>query len=472
MKSADAQRPAGAPHPTLRVSGVRYAQPVGKRLTLKDGQLVKTMLTRGPDATAINLEFDTFADYCDWRDTLDGHSMLVAGTFEPGLPDGTPVAYKDSPAEFDGAVVASNDYLEFRAGGSVARIDFDVKRPDEVVALYPPERTIDSPEALHAALVEVAPYLAGIAMRISDSSGAMIYDTHGQQLKGPSGLRAELPISDGATIPAMLEDLHQRSWAHGYGWAFVSRGGALLERGLADLALARPHQPDFVTPTLGRGLERRPRVLIVPGDVLTLRPCDTPDASSQRQAARDALRPHAEATLRDVKAAQVADAVARGVDPLAARAAVEAAHHSGRLLPALEVVFADGKRVTVAKLLEHGAAYDGRRCRDPIEPGYRGGEDCALFLWRGGAPKVLSFAHQQTWYELVRETSRRCSRRSLAPARSRSMTCRRRSRRWCMRLRVSCRWTLRWWPGRRSACWPRVSCASAACVRSQASSPT
>jgi hypothetical protein len=404
MKLADDQRLAGAPHPTLRVSGVRYARPVGKRLTLKGGQLVKTMLTRGPDATAINLEFGTFADYCVWRDTLDGHNMLVAGTFEPGLPDGTPVAYKDTPAEFDGAVVASNDYLAFRAGGAVARIDFDVKRPDEVAALYPPERTIDSPEALHAALVAGAPYLVGVAMRISDSSGSMIYDMEGRQLKGAGGLRAELPISDGTAIPALLEDLHQRSWAHGYGWAFVSRGGALLERGLADLALARPHQPDFVTPTLGRGLERRPRVLNVPGSVLTFAPGEVTGAAEKLQAMRDTLRPTAAGVQRDVTNARVAEAVARGVAPDVAQAAVEAAFQGRRLLPSVEITFADGARVTVATLLERGAAYDGRRCHDPVEPDYRGGEDCALFLWRGGAPKVLSYAHQQTWYELVRET--------------------------------------------------------------------
>ena len=115
--------------PPIHISGVEYDKPVGKRLEpAPDGKsIIKTPLLaeRKRPGKIVNRTFDTAADAFSFRLKLDPRFMFTAGTFDPGLSEGTVVpkgaldnARANQSAEDSGSIIAlSNEYLDFRPGG-------------------------------------------------------------------------------------------------------------------------------------------------------------------------------------------------------------------------------------------------------------------------------------------------------------------------------------------------------------------
>ena len=386
----------------FKVCGVTYPKPVGKRYWLEDGVLHKEIIARRDTGRAISRVFSSWAEYVEYRQGVDARTMFTSGLFDEGVRHGAPVQYKG--AEGEGGVSASNDFLAFRPGvPSIMRIDCDFKRKDEIEALWPdPLPAYQHPKQLIKVLLKVVPELRGVAMLGFASSSSLIFHGH-DRLRGPGGLRIEVPVADSGMIPDLLRTIHARLWIAGHGWAFTDKAGRFQERSLVDLALGRQHQPDFAAPDLGPGLWQQRGWTVADGGMLT----GLPALSLAQEEAYTEAADRAKAALKPdcVRVAQAArdrhtrELVARGVPQSNAERATQR-RFDRRLLTDDDVLYtASGAAVPVRDLLPNGAQFDRAKFRDPIEPDYDGGRPVAMFFWRNGAPGLSSFAHGQTWFQ-------------------------------------------------------------------------
>jgi hypothetical protein len=304
--------------------------------------------------------------------------MLFAGTFATGVPDGEELGYRGSDA-----LSASNDHLAFREGPTIARIDSDTKSLDEVEELYRPSEAPCFDEFV-VTLCDIAPYLVGVGIGLMDSSSSMLYREDGERAKGPGGLRVEFAISDGTQVERILKDIDMRCWASGYGWAFVSAGGQFHTRSLVDLALTRPHQPEFCAVSV-KGGESRRRTKLYSGGVLEAG--DVPPLP-------EAIKEGAEAEMR--KAYEALKGTRQKL-----WSAQPASLRRGLLVGEAKITFSHGGAVAANDLAMDGQRYDGMDCLDPLEPEYDGERVTAKFFWNEGKrPGVHSFAHGSRWYHV------------------------------------------------------------------------
>lgn len=389
------------------ISGVKYSKAVGKVFTLVGDKLNKSQPSRPEFGRAIHRSFHSWRDYVSYRQAADYTTLFVTGLYDASVPDGAVVTYKDSVL---GAMVsASKDHLEFRPGvPSILRIDCDFKREDEVAALWPthiPRYT--HPQQLIDVLLNVVPELRGVAMLAFDSSSSMIY-AGDQLLKGPGGLRVEVPVEDSGSIPDLLDIIHTRLWIAGHGWAFVGKAGQFLERSLVDLALKKQAQPDYAAPQLnGEGLRQARRWVVVEGQslaglpALTLAQIEAYGAAVQQ--AKAALVGVREKVERQVREGHTKKLIARGVAPDKAAHAARR-RFDQRTLADDDVLYTEsGASMPVAELLAGGAQFDRAKFLDPLEPEYDGGRAVAMFFWRDGSPGLHSFAHGGAWFNFEAE---------------------------------------------------------------------
>ena len=351
--------------------------------------------------------FDTWADYCTWRQGLDAHYMLHAGTYLPEH-DGAAVMFKGNEA--GGAISASGDYLAMRAGPGVMVIDVDVKRPDEVPAVYGWEGAGDLDAVLDILEQHGAPAFADVALLAFDSSSSRLHRAaDGAELTGAGGFHVEVAVENAADIPELLKRLHWRLVAAGYGWAFVTHAGGIELRSPVDLAMARPTQPHYGLPVLGEGIESRRGSMEQDGRLLRLE--DVPPLTDAEVDAVEAYRDEAHAALRDKaqaaseqhRAARAAELTRRGLTDRRAQEVLDTVQ-GGVLPPDAGVIVVTGgqeEEITVADLLlGRGSELDGADCLDPVEPDYDG-RRCVAKLYGGRVPCVHSFAHGSRVYRLA-----------------------------------------------------------------------
>ena len=385
------------------VSAIKYEAPVGKRQDLVDGKVVGSNSIRSAKGAGETISFSSFGDFTDWRKSLTSEYMLVSGTLEKICK--VPVVYKGK--EGAGEVSASKKYLDHRDCGGILIVDLDFKDPSEVVDLW---LGGDQPYKTHgaalSALFNVLPELSACALMIGWSTSSNLFDSSGNQVKGTGGIRIYIPVTDASKIPFLLETIHKLSWLYGAGWAFVGAGGVFHERSLVDMALERPTQPDFAAPDLHDGLVQDRAWLVNEGihlDPDTIPPL-TPEEEAQYQkavgVAKAALDPAMTLERERWLDKQRKKYTANGAPSKLARAMSIQSLDGGVLFPSDTVVFDDGSEVTVLELLTNGSAYDGKKCKDPIEPEYRGGASVGIFYWNDGErPGIHSFAHGSRWFQ-------------------------------------------------------------------------
>ncbi|GGE57458.1 virulence-associated E family protein [Actibacterium pelagium] len=404
----------------IRISAVQYDQPVGKRLWLSDdgsGVLKEPLLgARSTAGKLVNLTFVTAKQALEYRLNSGPETMFFAGTFDPGIEEAYVVPeqrLERARGARDGQVVAATgEFLNFRKGPGLISIDIDVKSPDEVAGMYPPQGIppLQSTGEVLDALYELLPEAVGCPILVMPSSSSMIERAKdGTSLKGPGGWRVMLPTTDASQTPRILNLIHERSWALGeHNFAFVSNGGDVLDRSLADQALARPTQPDFPTATLGEGLRKvvgshlmdnLEADLFDPSSV-KLKDDERHAATKNKEVAKRALEPIAKRVKEERKGEEVERLVEGGVPRPNARRIAERKFEKGYLLGSDSVVFAGDESVPVSVLMSsQGEEHDGHVCLDPIEPGYDGGRAVAIFYWNEGeASGVHSFAHGSRFY--------------------------------------------------------------------------
>ena len=87
----------------------------------------------------------------------------------------------------------------------------------------------------------------------------ILYEDTGDLARGPGGWRLLVVVDDARETPRLIKLIHARCWARGrFAYAFVSKGGAVLFRSVADDALCRPTQPDYSCAHLDPGLAKAP----------------------------------------------------------------------------------------------------------------------------------------------------------------------------------------------------------------------
>ena len=387
---------------SLVVSAVRYEKPVGKPYGFEDGKVTKPDKNfRSKKAVGETHAFNSFEDFTSWRKDLSSEVMLTSGTFE--AVGEVSVVYKDE--EGLGEVSASKKFLAHREQPGVLIGDIDFKEPDEVAGLYlggdQPYKTKDA--ALDA-LSKVLPEADRCALFIGWSTSSNLFKD-GKQVKGTGGIRLYLPVDDASKIPAILDTLHKRSWLRGEGWAFVDDAGKFQERSLFDQALKTVTQPDYSAPDLQDGLtqdrewEEYEGERLDPSNVTPI----TPEQEEQYQlaiaTAKNALALKMDAQRKVWLQKNASKHEEKGLNPKRAMAAAIELLDNGVLLPSESVFFDDGSEVSVLDLLTDGASYDGKTCKDPLEPDYNGSASVGKFFWNDGVrPCVHSFAHGSKYY--------------------------------------------------------------------------
>ena len=196
-------------------------------------------------------------------------------------------------------------------------------------------------------------------------------------------------------------------WINGLGYIAFARNGAMLERTVIDPTVLSPERLIYeANPVLGEGLTRRARQwqhrdgIPLSGDF---------DLTADQIAQYEQLTAAAKADPENrAKAEALADRYHEArVDTLAQHASISReeaatripkqtpAEREGReqLLQPDDVVEIQGKRLTVAELLAHGAEYDNLAMPDPVE-GSKYGVGTAKFFYNNGiSPCIHSFAH-------------------------------------------------------------------------------
>jgi hypothetical protein len=193
----------------------------------------------------------------------------------------------------------------------------------------------------------------------------------------------------------------------------VGSNGALHKRSPVDRALKTPNQPVFAAKprVVWPVKEARPDPIAVEGSCLTL--ADLPecgdtsalfdklkaepkvvlmavqaDIKYQKERAKQSLKLVKEPTRKQAKAALKAERI---------QAAERRAALDGKPLgPDFIIHTMTFGELTVGELLDNPDRYEEAKCRDPLEPDYRGGAQTAILYLKGRTPMCVSVAHGQS----------------------------------------------------------------------------
>lgn len=366
----------------------------GKTFRLANGQLVRSTHGEHLHGTLRRVQTDLDGLVAILRDGCPGQH-LTAGV--PSIAPGAEAPLAAVKLARPGNLTRTAECLPFPAGPGLMVIDAD---------------GIGDHLLVREQLAEACEDLGGCAMAITTSSSSNILRTDtGQTLRGAEGLHLMVPVLDATDTPRAMRVLFDRLWLAGHGQVKVSESGQALHRTVVDLALRNPSQPVFLASHCGPGLEQRRERWRVAGPILDTHQA-LPDLTAQererlQQLQADAVERMADA-LADARAAweerQVAQLVARGVNPDQAREHCRQAADAGDLCADWPLTLADGRQVTVGEVLADKARFHGIPCRDPLEPDY-GTRAVAKVFSDQPKPVLRSYAHGERNYYLHAFTS-------------------------------------------------------------------
>ena len=303
------------------------------------------------------------------------------------------------------AIARSRQHLAFVAGPGLVALDYDPAKEGGAVL---------TARKLHAVLCECCPWLEGVAMAIFDSSSSHIYRrSTGEELKGAGGLHVYLIVDDGRQAPRVTDAIFEATFNQ-YGFALITKSGAIYPRSLVDRSVPQPERLLFEAGViLSDDLEqRRGESCLIPGARLAVATVPTcPDYKSWRET--DPLwlqRKHdAEPEATRVREAWITERLASGKISVAT---LKRALFEQTLADDFQVTMPGGKLISVAAIQANMHDFDGVQIPDPLEPDYRDGSLCAvIFPWgihsmaHGGyslhfADEVLELDNEPFVYEL------------------------------------------------------------------------
>jgi len=229
--------------------------PAAKTFSLKpDRSLDKRSAAQIFEGAAWRVEVASLEEFIEFRAGLASNQALCYGV--PEAPSARLVMQRDL-AKSPGAIARDHDHFTFAEGQpGVLMLDHD-----------PRAREARSAEELDAILIAAVPAIAGVKRVWVPSSSAFIFTDDGREMIGRGGWRCYLIIDDAVRIPEIGALIYQALWKAGYGYAFVTKSGSILDRSIVDASVWQGERLDFAAdPILGPGLERRPPApLFMPG---------------------------------------------------------------------------------------------------------------------------------------------------------------------------------------------------------------
>jgi len=320
----------------------------------------------------------------------------------------------DSLPDKRGVITRTLDCFEFPADVGPMLLDIDFKgMPSEA-------RLKGSPWDI---LVSLFPVLGNAARVVRESTSSRLYDAKtGAPFPRTGGTHIYLIVQDARDIPRAIKAIFDTLWANEFGWSLVSKGGAVLTRGLIDASVGSPERPIFegapaVMPPLAQDKSRR--ATAIDGFILDTRaafPDPTVEikqrAERSRAEWRARLKPEAEKVQKAQTEARIEKVVRKAKannqpppdrDQLR-RELMRAYDEKSLLPPDFELEFDNPAIgvVTVAEVLSDRSRFIGLTLADPLE-GATYGRCKALILEDrfGGGLFVHSFAHGGMGYRLV-----------------------------------------------------------------------
>ena len=357
--------------------------PLGKAYEFRNGGLHKTSFAELYAGWARKVEVKSLAQFAEGRARLKAHQALMYGVAAQ-----VNIGITTQAMSKVGAIPRDNQHFDWPRGPGIWFIDHD-----------PALGTSYAWQELDAIFCAQLPELQTAARLWTPSSSAFI--RRGEDvLIGRGGWRCYVHVECAPEIPQLTEALFQRLVAAGYGYTLITRNGRRLLKTLIDKSVAQPCRLDFVTPTLGVGLERFGQAELIEGKPLAnFHPeqCDwQAEAERLKAAAQDEAR---EMAARYVTG-KVVEAVARGENPKEARRKwSRLAGESEFLGPDNEIWPTDLARCTVQDILDNPEFYDEKRCADPAEPSYRDDDRIAIIYAHSGI--IYSHAHGGVTYRLL-----------------------------------------------------------------------
>jgi hypothetical protein len=334
-------------------------------------------------------------------EALTPAQALTAGT---AAPASAPIACRKLAA--GDVLTRTRQDFYFPAAPGWLVLDYDA----------PPGQPPMPREELAAMLRKVCPELVAAPGVGYASASGHIYTQAGEQLRGAAGWHWWALVADAVDIPRAGLVLFERLWLAGCGFYLVSESGALLKRGPVDSSVWQPERLIFAAGAdCGPGLmQRRPPVEILNPEA---RPLDTretlPDLTQAErrrlaeieQAEAAKVEPERQRKRAEWAGARLADFEQRNAATLASKPPAEAQHireqaraRFGRVLDSAELpgdflIYPEwGAPVTVAEILAEPERWDGRRCADPLEPGYRNDRRVGHIATKA-EPLIYSHAH-------------------------------------------------------------------------------
>jgi hypothetical protein len=225
---------------------------------------------------------------------------------------------------------------------------------------------------------EVLPEWRNVKRVWRASATSYITGPDGTEYVKQGGWRCYALVDDASMIPQIGAALYQALWAAGYGYIFVSKSGAQLDRSIVDASVWQPERLDFAAaPVMNDGLVRNP-----PPDLwfsgeemlaaapIAARAKDMKEWRANSEELKDArgdTRGEAKKVEKKFIKERTAELEKSGhkID----KATLEAAVQHSDLYDDF-VLHGQSATVTVKDLLADPERYDGTRYADPLEPAY------------------------------------------------------------------------------------------------------
>lgn len=350
---------------------------------------------------------DVAEQFADMLSALKQHEALIMAPPPSGKAP-WPVLRKDEIGDRTDAIARTKEHFQRPAGPGLFALDIDGKGfPPHILA-----KLTAQPGKLSGALAGVCPPLGTAAMVIRSSVSVGIRNkATDQQTPGTSGQHRYFLVRDGADAAAFADRLRDHLMLAGFGWAEVSKSGAVLFRTLiddsasadasrllyeADAVLADDaleHVADARKPTVREGGLLDTRAL----------PDLTDEQRAELASIKDKLRAGKRGECETVRASWLAERgselVSRGVKPEVATRVLIRACETCELEPDFLLQLDDGSAVTIREIMGQPAKYHGKTCADPLEPDYGGGRNKAI-IYTDGIPQIRSLAHGGITYPL------------------------------------------------------------------------
>ena len=312
-----------------------------------------------------------------------------------------------------GVITRTLDCFEFPAGQGPMLLDVDYKGVPAAVRLKGKPWDI---------LVSLFPMFGNAARVERSSTSSGLYDAKtGASFERSGGSHIYPIVQDARDIPRVIDVIFDVLWANGFGWSLVSKGGAVLTRGLIDASVGSPERPIFegppaVEPPLAQDKSRR--ATAIDGEILDTRaafPDPTAEIKQRAEQARAEWRARLKPEAEKVQKAQTEERVEKAVAKAKAnnqplpdrdrlrRELTRAYDEDSLLSPDFELEFDDPAIdvVTVAEVLSDRSRFIGQTLADPLEGPSYGRKALVMEDRFNGGLFIKSFAHGGVGYRLV-----------------------------------------------------------------------